>query len=165
MVFTYFQSKYCFFSFNQPPNGGLVNHTRRVCPEGSRGPEGCRSKKETRRQFWPKSRLKWPKLYAHVYAHVYTRIKRSVTGPLRGPVPTPFGVGTPDPEGLRYEHPRRGAHMCIGGPHRGLPYAHHPQRGWLKKKNITFRGPDNFYQKYCQNQLNVRLHLNLNLNF
>ena len=57
-----------FFSLTNPLRG-LVNHTRRVCPEGSRGPEGCRSKKETRRQFWPKSRLKWPKLYVHVHVH------------------------------------------------------------------------------------------------
>ena len=31
----------------------------------------------------------------------------------------PFGVGMSTPVG--------GAHMCIGGPHRGLPYAHHPK--------------------------------------
>ena len=54
--------------------------------------------------------------------------------------------------------------MCIGGPHRGLPYAPHPQRGWLKK-NKKFMGPGIFDQKYCPNQLNVRLHLKfLNLN-
>ena len=43
--------------------------------------------------------------------------------------------------------------MCIGGPHRGLPYAHHPQRGWLKKKNnICYFG-----QNYLNFKLNVRL--------
>ena len=59
---------YFFFSLTNPLRG-LVNHTRRVCPEGVKRPRRVPVEKKTRRQFWPKSRLKWPKLYAHVYAH------------------------------------------------------------------------------------------------
>ena len=50
----------CFSLTN--PRWGLVNHTEGVPPKGQEAPKGAGRKKKTRRQFWPKSRLKWPKL-------------------------------------------------------------------------------------------------------
>ena len=38
------ENYFCFSLTN--PQRGLVNHTRRVCPEGVKRPEGCRSKKK-----------------------------------------------------------------------------------------------------------------------
>ena len=75
-----------------------------------------------------------------------TRIKRKVTTPPRGVVYEPGSrrltvryekksCRLPTPEGVGMSTPVGGAHMCIGGPHRGLPYAHHPQRGGEKKKS------------------------------
>ena len=98
-------------------------------------------KRKTSRQFWPKWRLKWPKLYAHVVPHTYTRVRA-----LNVSLPHPFGVWytSREAEGWPCDRkrkaaayqPRRGwyRNLWVRYVHRGLPYAHHPQRGWLKKK-------------------------------
>ena len=137
-------------------------------------PKGA-GRKETRRQFWPKWRLKWPKLKIVRTRTRYTRVRalNVVTGPRLGSGTNPrrVGIRAGKPRADRAILKRKaaayqplpgvgtgpyGSGMCIGGPRRGLPYTHHPKGVVIKK---------NFDQKYCPNQLNVRLYLTLlNLN-